>query len=252
MLEALTDLPAGIVGVRATGTVSKQDYEQVLEPLFSRARREGHRIKFIYEFAPQFERFTAGAAWEDARVGLGELRRLEGCAVVGDVGWIRDSVRLAAFLAPCPMRAFDGDQRDAAVQWLDSLPTGGATTHRLLTDTGVLVVEVRGPLKAQDFDALAATVDPWIESHGALSGLVIHTREFPGWETMGGLFRHITFVRDHHHNMRRVALVTESRLASLLPHLTKHFVEAEVQPFEHDALERAIAWAGEPPRAEGS
>jgi len=109
----------------------------------------------------------------------------------------------------------------------------------------VLVVEAKSELRAQDFDALAATVDPWVESHGGLRGLVIHAREFPGWENLGGMFRHIRFIRNHHRSIGRIALASDSTLASLAPHLTEHFVEANVQHFDHDALERAIGWAGE-------
>ncbi|MCA9710565.1 MAG: STAS/SEC14 domain-containing protein [Myxococcales bacterium] len=246
MLEALTDLPPGIVGVRATGTVTKDDYEAVLEPLFARARREGHRVKFVYQFAPEFDHFTPGAAWEDARMGVGALRLLEGCAVVGDVGWIRESVRMVGFLAPCPVRTFGSGELAAAVEWLESLPGGGGTAHRLLPDEGVLVVEVRGELRAQDFDALAATVDPWLESHGELRGLVIHSRKFPGWESLGSLVRHITFVRDHHRKVRHVALVSDSALAGVAPRLAEHFVDAQIEHFEYDALDRAIAWAARP------
>jgi|GEM_PF-5201640 len=40
MLEKLSDVPAGVVGLRAVGRVSKKDYEDVLEPL-----RASHAIR---------------------------------------------------------------------------------------------------------------------------------------------------------------------------------------------------------------
>ena len=138
MLERLTDLPAGIVGVKATGTVTKQDYAEVLDPLVDQARREGHQIKFLYQFDPQFEGFTTGAAWEDMRFGFSALRLLSACAIVGDVGWLREAAKLAGFFMPCPMRTFGNAERDAAVEWLGSLPTDGGTTHRLIPDKSVL------------------------------------------------------------------------------------------------------------------
>lgn len=251
MLEALTDLPSGIVGIKATGTVSKRDYEEVLEPIFAEARREGRRIKFLYQFAPEFERFTAGAAWEDMRFGIGGLRLLEGCAIVGDAGWLRESARLLGFFAPCPMRTFGNEQLDAAVEWLGALGDASRTTHRLLAETGVLIAEVTDDLTREDFEALAATADPWIESHGQLAGLVIHARGFPGAHNLRGLLGHLSFARRHDRSVRRVALVTDSMLASVVPHLVEHFVDAEVEHFEHHALERAIAWAGEQPAPDG-
>jgi hypothetical protein len=107
----------------------------------------------------------------------------------------------------------------------------------------VLVVEVRQPLRAQDFDALAATTDDWIEANGDLPGIVIHARDFPGCQNLGGLIRHLRFVRDHHRRVRRVALASDSRLADLAPRLAEHFVQAEIRRFGYEELGDAVAWA---------
>jgi SpoIIAA-like len=244
MLQRLTDLPRGVEGLRAVGKLSKDDYEQVMEPLLDEARREGRRLRFLYQFGPEFEGFTAGAAWEDARIGLHSLRLFDGCAIVSDVGWIRESARLAGFLLPCPVRVFENRERSAAAQWLAGLPEGAAVTHRLLPESGVIVVEVTQALRAQDFEALAMTADAWIDWHGSLQGLVVHAREFPGWEGLGGLFGHLRFVRNHHRSVRRVALAVDGRLAIMAPRLADHFVEAELKSFGYGELEAAIAWAG--------
>ncbi len=42
----------------------------------------------------------------------------------------------------------------------------------LLRDTGVLVVEPRGALTAEDFQAISQTVDPFIQENGMLTGLL--------------------------------------------------------------------------------
>lgn len=76
---------------------------------------------------------------------------------------------------------------------------------------------------------------------------MIHAREFPGWENVGSLLRHVRFVRDHHRRVRRVALAADSKLAGLMPHLANHFVQAEVRRFGHDEFEDALAWAASPP-----
>jgi hypothetical protein len=239
----MQNLPAGIDGVKAVGRVSKEDYERVFDPLVDGARREGRRLRLLYQFGPEFEGLTLDAAWEDAKLGLASLRLFDGVAVVSDVVWIRESTRLIGFVMPCPVRAFGNGQLAEGVDWLRSLPEGPAVSHRLLPE-GVLVVEVRQALRAQDFDALAATADGWIESHGDLQGIVIHARTFPGWENLGGLIRHVRFVRDHQRRVRRAALASDSRLAGLAPRIAEHFAQAEVRRFGYDALDEAIAWAG--------
>jgi hypothetical protein len=246
VIEKLKNFPRGIDGVKATGKISKEDYEQVFVPFFDEIRREGRHTRFLYQLGPEFEGFTPGAAWEDAKIGLHFLRLFDGCAVVTDLAWIREMTRLAGFLMPCPVRVFGNKEFAEAVDWLRALPEGPAVSHRLLPDSGVIVVEVKQALRAQDFDALAFTADAWIEAHGSLQGLVIHTREFPGWENLGSFFRHVRFVRDHQRHVKRIALAADTKLASLAPTIAEHFIQAEVKRFGYDELDTAIAWAEGP------
>jgi hypothetical protein len=171
------------------------------------------------------------------------LRLLEGFAIVTDVSWIRDSSKVLGFFMPGTVRQFANAQFADAVAWLETLPETAGVTQRLLPDTGVIVVEVTQALRARDFDELAVTADTWIEAHGHLQGLVIHARRFPGWENLGGLIRHVRFVRDHHRKIKRIALAADGELAALGPRLGEHFVQAEVKSFAYDALDSAIAWA---------
>jgi len=249
MLEKIEGLPNGVEGVRAAGKVSKEDYEQVLVPLVDRARCEGRRLRFLYQIGPDFNGFTPAAAWEDVKIGLHSLRLFDGCAVVTDVGWIRESTRVMGFFMPCPVRIFALQDLDQAVGWLAALPEGPAVSHRIIPESGVIVAEVKQPLRAQDFDALAFTADAWIEAHGSLQGLVIHAREFPGWENLGGFLRHVRFVRDHHREVKRIAFAADSKLASVAPVLAEIFTAAEVKSFAYDELDIAIAWASKPAAA---
>jgi hypothetical protein len=245
MLERLTTLPQGVDGVKAVGKVSQQDYQQVLEPLIDEARRANRRLRLLYQFGPEFEGFTAGGAWEDASVGLRSLRLIDGLAIVSDVSWIRDSSRVLAFFMPGPVRHFGNAHFEDAVAWLQSLPQPAGVSHRLLADRGVIVVEVTQALRARDFDELTVTADTWIEANGDLQGLVIHARRFPGWENLGGLIRHVRFVRDHHRKIKRIAIAADGELATLGPRIGEHFVQAEVRSFAYDALDAAIAWAAD-------
>lgn len=249
MLEVVRGFPSGIDAVRASGTVTKEDYQRVVEPLLDAARRENRRIRLLYQAGPDLHGFSPAAAWEDTKVGLASLRLFEGCAVVTDIGWIRDLSRLGAFLVPCPVRVFTGHERDEAVAWLNELPEGPGVTHRLRPDSGVIVIDVEHPLRVQDFDALAATADAWIEQHNELRGLVVHARAFPGWQNLPSLIRHIRFVHDHHRKIERVALAADSVLGDIVPHLVKHFVRAEVTSFGYQDLDEAVSWAAGAPDA---
>jgi hypothetical protein len=243
MLRVIDKLPRGVYGVRAEGKVTREDYETVLNPLLEEARRKGERIRFLYRFGPEFESFTGGAAFEDARVGMQHLRLFERCAIVSDIGWIRESSKLVGSLMPCPVRVFGNEEWTEAVTWVSSSSEGAQLSHRLLPEAGVLLIEPKGRLRVEDFDAVSLTVDPWIETEGTLNGLVIHAHDFPGWENFGSFVRHLQFVRDHHRKVKRIALAVDGDFAKIASGLGEHFVEAKVERFPYDALDKAIAWA---------
>jgi len=246
VLERIENLPNGITGLRATGTVSKDDYDDVVHPLLSEARREGRRIRLLYHLPPEFDGFTPGAAWEDAHIGFRHLRLFERLAIVSDKDWIRGVARGVGMLLPCPNKVFRDAEWDEALAWLGAAGAAVNVEHRLIPEQHVLLVEPKAKLGIEDFDAIAMTVDPWVESGGELRGLVVHAREFPGWETIGSFLRHVRFVREHHRNIRRVALAADGALPKLAPVLVEAFVNAEIRHFAFDELDWAIEWAGRP------
>lgn len=114
--------------------------------------------------------------------------------------------------------------------------------HELRRDDGLLVLRPRGPLRADDFTALAAAVDPYIESQGKLRGIMIDAPSFPGWDSFAALISHVRFVRDHHRLVGKIAAVSDSSVLALAPQLAKHFVNAEVRHFHANEREAALAW----------
>lgn len=243
MLERITGLPPGIDGVKAVGKVGKEDYEAILEPIFDGARQQGKKVRLLYEFPSEFDGFSPAAALEDLRFGRNAVRLLDGCAVVSDTTWIRESSRFVGFWLPCPLHVFASADRAHAIEFLQSLPEKAGVSHRLLPEAGVIVVDVKEALRAQDFDALTATADTFIHAQGRLNGLVLHAEHFPGWENLAGLLKHVRFVRDHHAKIERIALATDAKAATFMPRIAEHFVKAELKHFPYAGLEDAIAWA---------
>jgi len=114
--------------------------------------------------------------------------------------------------------------------------------HSFDAANAILHIRPKGPLSQADFSTLAKSVDPHIEKAGALAGLVIELAGFPGWENLGAMAAHFRFVRDHHRQIKKVAVVTDSPLAKLAENLGSHFVAAEIKRFPAGGLESAKQW----------
>jgi hypothetical protein len=244
MFKIIEGLPADLIGVTAEGTVTKADYDKILTPLLDGHYRRGERVRFLYQIGDGFAGFTAGAAWDDFKVGLKYLRLFERCAIVTNVEWIRNATSLFDSFLPCPMRVFRNDEFEKAVSWLAS-PESDSTLDLKLTDDGIVIVKPKGPLRNQDFDKIAHAVDPWIESHEKLRGVVIGVEKFPGWENIGSFIHHFEFVREHQRKVRRVALAVDGALPEMMSKFASHFVEAQIKQFPFEKMDSAIAWVRE-------
>ena len=108
---------------------------------------------------------------------------------------------------------------------------------------GVLILRPSGPLAAGDFTQVAAVVDPFIGSHGKLEALIIEAAHFPGWENFGAAVQHLRFIRDHHKDVAKIAIVTDSPLGSVAEHIGSHFIAAEVRHFPAAQAAEARTWA---------
>lgn len=252
MLERINDLPQNIVGIEAVGTVSRDDYEKVFVPLLEQCSSENKKIDLLYWFGPRFDSFTAGAVWDDFRIGTKYIRLFNRCALVTDINWIKHSTNFIRPFLPCSVRVYGNKDYQLALQWLATPPAKGNLGVDLDSQTGVLVIEPEGSLRREDFEKVSATVDPWLAEHGKLSGLIVHARRFPGWESLGALVRHIQFVGEHHKKIRRVALVSDSKVLNVARKVADHFVAAEVRQFGYHELEDAKNWVTETNRAEES
>ena len=112
----------------------------------------------------------------------------------------------------------------------------------LLEDAGLLIVEPRDALTAEDFRMVSRTVDPYIAKNGKLTGLLIDAPSFPGWKSFGALVEHMKFVRDHHRKIDRVAAVTDSKILTIAPKIAEHFAHPEFKVFRSGERASALAW----------
>ena len=108
---------------------------------------------------------------------------------------------------------------------------------------GVLILHPLESLRKEDFDKLRKVVDPWIEKHGLLKGVVICMRKFPGWENFAGFVQHIEFVKSHERKVRRVALAVDGLLPEIISKIAAHFIQAKIRQFPFDKVGEAIQWA---------
>jgi hypothetical protein len=119
-VTVIADLPDDVIGLDAEGVIEARDYDEVIVPLIEAKLRDHERIKLLYRVGRGFERYTAGAMWSDARIGIKHLTRFSRVAVVSDVPWIRHAVRLFAPMMPAEVTVFADGELEAAKAWISA------------------------------------------------------------------------------------------------------------------------------------
>jgi hypothetical protein len=116
MIRVLDDLPDGVIGFEAGGEVTADDYRDVMTPALEAALEVGGaRVLYVLD---EHTTFTPGAAFADARLGIGHLRGWAKIAVVSDADWLEHSIKAFGWLMPGEVRVFDDDDVDDATRWL--------------------------------------------------------------------------------------------------------------------------------------
>lgn len=118
MIELLPDLPDRVVGLIASGQVTAHDYESVVIPAIESKLQEHGTVRVLYQLGPAFSGFTAGAMWDDAKLGMMHLKAWEKIAIVTDVEWMRGAIGIFRFAIPCPLKVFSNGQYAEAVDWI--------------------------------------------------------------------------------------------------------------------------------------
>ena len=120
MVERMNDVPAGVIGLRASGKLTKEDYTEVLEPALKEAMDSGEaRVVFVLA---DFDGLDLDAAFEDIKTGLGvdfahrkEWKRL---ALVTDVDWVARAMCMFAWAMPGELAVYDElDKLEEAKSW---------------------------------------------------------------------------------------------------------------------------------------
>ncbi|MDD5389631.1 MAG: STAS/SEC14 domain-containing protein [Gallionellaceae bacterium] len=109
----------------------------------------------------------------------------------------------------------------------------------------ILLLSPEGPLEAADFTKLAGLVDAYLARNRKLRGVLIKAKSFPGWKDFGALLAHLKFVKAHHQDIEKVAVVADGAVANVMPNIANHFVHAQVRHFDLESENAAWVWLKE-------
>jgi hypothetical protein len=120
MIEPLPDLPAGVLGFRAVGTVEAADYRTTLDPAIDAVIARGESVNLVYVLGEEFGKYSLSALWQDFLLEGKPERSWGRVALVTNHRIIGEIVQGLAFLLPADFRLFPLTDLPAAIDWAAS------------------------------------------------------------------------------------------------------------------------------------
>ena len=120
MLERL-DSPATVLAYRAVGHIESRDYDDVLKPAVDATMRDHGELRFVYVLGDEFDGYSFGAEWEDAKLGLGHLFRWKRCAVATNHDWVRHLMGVFGWMMPSGLPTMMHSRSDSASEVVNGL-----------------------------------------------------------------------------------------------------------------------------------
>lgn len=118
MIEPLQDLPPGVIGFRAVGTVTAADYREVLDPAIDSALEARGRLDFVIVIDDEFDHYSLGAMLEDAKLLGRPLGVWDRAAFVTDRDVLTGLAVAFGGLMPGEFRVFPLERKDEAIAWV--------------------------------------------------------------------------------------------------------------------------------------
>jgi hypothetical protein len=117
-IEFHEEVDGNVVTAKASGKLTKADYEAFLPKLETLIQRYG-KICFLFE-THDFHGWELGAAWEDLKFGVKHYTDIERIAIVGETRWQELMIKFCSPFTAAKIKYFTHDQADQAGAWVRS------------------------------------------------------------------------------------------------------------------------------------
>ncbi|MXO04500.1 STAS/SEC14 domain-containing protein [Flavobacterium sp. HBTb2-11-1] len=119
MIERI-DAPGNVAAFRAKGTVTAEDYKNVLAPEVTKLAERINEINFFFAIDTDIENFTAAAWMQDALLGLKNLGKWNRAAIVTDSSRAISFTNGFSYLVPGEFRGYKKKDFHEALRWVST------------------------------------------------------------------------------------------------------------------------------------
>ena len=116
MIQQITDLPENMVGFRASGEVTKDDFDIVLKKVEEIVEKTG-KLNYLLYLETSPANFTIGAWMKDGLLGVQNITKWNRAAIVSDSEIVKKFTDVFSDIMPGEFRGFEMDDLQNAIDW---------------------------------------------------------------------------------------------------------------------------------------
>jgi hypothetical protein len=120
MFQIMPESEGKIIGLRATGKLTDQDYQEVLIPSLETLINQHAKVWLLCFIDEEFAGLEAEALWDTAKFFLPHKDGFEKMVIVGGPKWIELIMKLFAPLMKGDVKTFPSDRPPRAWRWIRS------------------------------------------------------------------------------------------------------------------------------------
>lgn len=122
MITQLTDVPNTMVAFRASGEVTREDFDKIVLPAVAELVQRTDHLNYLLILDTPLKNFTFSAWIKDALLGLNNLTKWNRCAILSDSNGINSFTNLFGKVMPGEFKGYKPEQLAEAVAWVSGEP----------------------------------------------------------------------------------------------------------------------------------
>jgi hypothetical protein len=120
MVELLKEFPPYVAAYKASGAISKEEYERVVMNRVDEVAANYDKINFLVLLETPMENYSIGALIDYLKVSFEYFSKWNRMAIVTDEEWVRKAYKMLSHLVHGEIRGYELKEFTSAKEWVSA------------------------------------------------------------------------------------------------------------------------------------
>jgi len=117
MITLIPDVPENVAAFKATGEISKEDFENLVIPHVKAKVNTFDELNYLFYLDTDLDQISAGAWFQDALLGLTNIMKWNRAAIVTDKKGVQNFTDIFSVVMPGEFKSFPEEDLENALFW---------------------------------------------------------------------------------------------------------------------------------------